>query len=92
MSVSVRRNLRFQVRMTLLPKASNNVINNMDFNLATKKAATKRIKQAVAELIMARLEQLQARLDEITTKRDGTKKDVSDRDTRIKRGGLCQRS
>ena len=36
-------------------KASNNVINNMDLNLATKKAATKRIKQAVAEPIMARL-------------------------------------
>ena len=36
-------------------KASNNVIYNMDFNLATKKAATKRIKQAVAESIMARL-------------------------------------
>ena len=64
----------------------------MDFNLATKKAATKRIKQAVAGPIMARLEQLQARLDEITTKRDGTKKDVSDRDTRMNRGGLCQRS
>ena len=42
-------------------------------------------------LIMATLK-LQARLDEITTKRDGTKKDVSDRDTRMKRGGLCQRS
>ena len=63
----------------------------MDFTLATKKAATTRIKQAVAEPIMARLEQLQARLDEITTKRDGTKKDVSDRDTRMNRGGLCQR-
>ena len=37
-------------------------------------------------------QQLQARLDEITTKRDGIKKDVSDRDTRMKRGGLCQRS
>ena len=36
-------------------KASNSVINNMDFNLATKKAATKRIKQSVAEPIMARL-------------------------------------
>ena len=35
---------------------------------------------------------VQARLDEITTKRDGTKKDVSDRDTRMNRGGLCQRS
>ena len=35
--------------------ASNNVINNMDFPLATKKAATKRIKQAVAEPIMTRL-------------------------------------
>ena len=30
-------------------------MNNMDFNFATKKAATKRIKQAVAEPIMARL-------------------------------------
>ena len=66
-------------------------INNMDVNLATKKAATKRIKQAVAEPIMARLEKLQARLGEITTERGGTKKDVSDRDTTMKRGGLCQR-
>ena len=38
-----------------IAKASNNVTNNMDFNLATEKAATKRIKQAVAEPIMARL-------------------------------------
>ena len=36
-------------------------------------------------------QQLQARLDEITTKRDGTKKDVSDRDSRMNLG-LCQRS
>ena len=57
----------FQVRLTLLPKASNNVVNSTDFNLATKKAATKRIKQAVAELIIAGLEKLQDRLDEITT-------------------------
>ena len=63
----------------------------MDFNFATKKAATKRIKQAVAEPIMARLEKLQARLDEITTKRDGTKEDVSDRDTRMKRRSLPAR-
>ena len=76
----------------VVAKASNDVINNMDFDFATKKAATKRIKQAVAEPIMARLEELQARLDEIPTKRDGIKKDVSDRDTRMKRGGLCQRS
>ena len=76
----------------VIAKASNNVTNNVDFNLATKKATTKRIKQAVAEPIMARLEQLQARLEEITTKRDGTKKDVSDRDTRMNREGLCQRS
>ena len=74
------------MRLTLLPKASNNVINSTDFNLARKKAATKRIKQAVAELIIAG-----DRLDEITTKRDGTKKDVSDRDTRMKRGSFCQR-
>ena len=58
----------------------------MDFNLATKKAATNRIKQAVAEPIMVRLEQLQARLDEITAKRDGTKKDVSDGDSRMNKG------
>ena len=64
----------------------------MDFNLATKKAATKMIKQAVAELIMARLEKLQARLEEITRKRDGIEKDVSDRDTRMERGGFCQQS
>ena len=38
------------------------------------------------------VKELQARLDEITTKRDGTKKCVSDGDTRMKRGGLCQRS
>ena len=83
--------LRFQVRLTLLPKAQNNVINNIDFNLATKKAATKQIKQAVAELIRARLEKLQDRLDEITTKRHGTKKGVSERDPRMKRGSFCQR-
>ena len=53
-------------------------------------AATKRIKQAVAEPIMARLEKLQARLDEITRKLDGIKKDVSDRDTRMKSGDLCR--
>ena len=46
---------------------------DMDSNLATKKAATKRIKQAVAEPTMARLHSW-ARPDEITTKRDGTKK------------------
>ena len=73
-----------------IAKASNIVINNMDLNLATKKAATKRIKQAVAEPIMARLDKLQARLDEITRKRDGIKKDVSDRDTWMKRGDLCR--
>ena len=39
----------------------------------------KRFTQAVAELIMAGLEKLQARFDEINTKLDGTKKDVSDR-------------
>ena len=71
-------------------KASNIVTNNMGFDFATKKAATKWIKQAVAEPIMARLEKLQARLDEITRKRDGIKKDVSDRDTRMKRGDLCR--
>ena len=38
----------------VIAKAPNIVINNMDFNLA-KKAATKRIKQAVAEPIMAKL-------------------------------------
>ena len=64
----------------------------MELNFATKKAATKRIKQAVAEPTMARFNSFRARLDEITTKRDGTKKGVSDRDTRMKRGGLCQRS
>ena len=35
--------------------------------------------EAVAERIMAGLEKLQARLDEINTKLDGTKKGVSDR-------------
>ena len=44
----------------VIAKAPNIVINNMDFNFATQKAATKRIKQAVAEPTMARLEQLQA--------------------------------
>ena len=44
-----------------------------------KKVATKHFTQAVAEPIMAGLENLQARLDEINTKLDGTMKDVSDR-------------
>ena len=50
-----------------------------DSNLATKKVATKRFKQAVAEPILAGLEKLQARPDEVNTKLDGTKKNVSDR-------------
>ena len=57
----------------------NTVVSSTDFNLATKRVATKRSKQAVAEPLMAGLEKFQARLDEITTKPDGTKKDVSDR-------------
>ena len=71
-----------------IAKAWNNIINNMDFNLATKKAATKRI---CGRTDKGETQQIQARLDEITTKRDGTKEGVSDRDTRM-RGGLCQRS
>ena len=68
-------------------------MNNMDFHLATKKAATKRIEQAgCGRTDHGETHQLQARLDEITRKRDGTKKDVSDMDTRMTRGGLCQRS
>ena len=39
---------RYQVRTVAIAKASNNVTNNMDFNIATKKAD-------VAEPIMARL-------------------------------------
>ena len=74
-----------------IAKALNTVTNSMDLNLATKKAATKRTKQAVAEPTWRDSKKLRARLDEITTKRDGTKKDVSDRDMRMKRGGLCQR-
>ena len=51
-----------------------------------KKVATKRFTQAVAEPILARLEKLQDRLDEINTKLDGTNKDVSDRrDVMMKR-------
>ena len=52
LETTVEEKMRFQVRLTLMP--TNNVINDMDFNFATKKAATKRIKQAVAEPTMAR--------------------------------------
>ena len=41
-----------------IAKESKNDINNVELNFSTKKVATKRIKQAVAEPIMARLEQL----------------------------------
>ena len=75
----------------VIAKESNNAINNVELNFSTKKVATERIKQAVAEPIMARLEQLQARLDEITM-RDGKLMDVSDSDTRMNRGSLCQKS
>ena len=60
-------------------RASNTVVSSTDSNLATRKVATKRFTQAVAERIMAGLKKLQARLDEINTKLDGTKKGVSDR-------------
>ena len=60
-------------------KASNTVVNSTDSIFATNKGAMRRFTQAVAELIMAGLEKLQARLDEINTELDGTKKDVSDR-------------
>ena len=73
-------------------KASNNVINNMDFNLAPKKAATKRIKQAVAEPIMARLNSFRPDSTRSPGSVMNMKKDVSDRDTMMKRGDLCQRS
>ena len=39
----------------VIAKASNNVVSSTDSDLATKKAATKRIKQAVAEPCVARL-------------------------------------
>ena len=58
---------------------SHTVVSSTDSNLDTKRVAPKRFTQAVAESIMAGLEKLQARLDEITTKLDGKKKDVSDR-------------
>ena len=60
-------------------RATNAVVSSTDSNLAVKKVATKHFTQAVAEPIMAGLEKLQARLDEINTKLDGTMKDVSDR-------------
>ena len=53
-------------------RASNTVVS-------MKKVATNRFTHSVAEPIMAGLEKLQARFDEINTKLDGTKKDVSDR-------------
>ena len=60
----------------------------MDFDLATKKAATDADQGGCAD--HGETQQLQARLDEITTKRDGVKKDVSDRDMMMKRGDLSQ--
>ena len=53
--------------------ASNTVVSSPDPDLATKKDAKKRSRQAVAEPIRAELVKLQARFDEITTKHDGTK-------------------
>ena len=60
-------------------RASNTVVSSTDSKLSMKKVATSCFTQAVAEPITAGLEKLQARLDEINTKLDGTKKDVSDR-------------
>ena len=60
-------------------KESNTVVSSTDSKLSIKKVATSCFTQAVAEPIMAGLEKLQARLDEINAKLDGTKKDVSDR-------------
>ena len=48
--------------------ASNTVVSSTDSDLATKKDATKRFTQAVAEPIRA-----EPRFDETTTKHDGTK-------------------
>ena len=62
MSVTGRRT-EIPSETDAIAKASNNVINNTDFNLATKKAATKRIKQAVAENDHGETQQLQARRD-----------------------------
>ena len=75
---------RFQVRPTLLPKRRTTSSTTWT-NLATKKAATKWIKQAVAEPIMARLNSFRPDSTRSPRKRDGIKKDVSDRDTRMKR-------
>ena len=70
---------RFRVRLTLLPKRRTTSSTTWTKNLATKKAATNRIKQAVEEPNLARLNSF---------KRDGTKKEVSDRGTRMKRGEI----
>ena len=45
MSVSVRRKM-IPSETDVVAKASNNVTNNMDFNFATEKAATKRMNRS----------------------------------------------
>ena len=81
---------RFQVRLTLLPKCPT---SSTTWTLTSHEEGCHEADQAgCGRTDHGEIQQLQARLDEITTKRDGTKKDVSDRDTRMKRGGLCQRS
>ena len=60
------------IAVVIQTKSSNTVVNSTDSNLETKKVAT--------------IGNLQARLDEITTRLDGTKKDVSDsRDMMVNR-------
>ena len=75
----------------VIAKASNNVINNMDFNLATKEGSHETDQAGCGRTEHGETRKLQARLDEITRKRDGIKKDVSDRDTRMRTGEAHQR-
>ena len=89
--MSVRR-IRDSCETDVIAKASNNVINNMDFKLRDEEGCHEADQAGCGRTDHGETQQLQAGLDEITTKRDGTKNDVSDRDTRMKRGDLCQRS
>ena len=55
MSVRACAGTEIPCETDVIDKPSNNAIDNMDFNFAMKKAATKRIKQALENPIMARL-------------------------------------
>ena len=73
-----------------IANVSNEVINDMDVNLASTQAATKRIKQAVAEPIM-RDSTASGPIRRDHHEAGWDKKDVLERDTKMKRGDLSQR-